>query len=67
MNEPLTTEAAPPPLLTAKEVGVRLGTTFRAVKTIPTAELPYFRVGTRGDRRYDPADVERYLAARKVG
>jgi hypothetical protein len=60
-------QVAPARLMTAKEVGERLGTSHRQVKTIPTGELPYFRIGTRGDRRYDPADVERYIAARRVG
>jgi Helix-turn-helix domain len=36
------------------------------LKRIPPAELPYFRVGRRGDRRYLRSDILAYMAARAV-
>lgn len=53
--------------LDAVQVANLLGMAASAVKRIPPADLPYFRVGTRGDRRYDREDVARYIAARRVG
>lgn len=35
-------------------------------KRIPASELPYARIGGRGDRRYRLGDVRAYLAARRV-
>ena len=55
------------PMLRPREVGVRLSLHVDTVKTIPPAELPFVRINARGDRRYRVADVDAYLAARRVG
>ena len=52
--------------LTAAEVAMRLGIHVNTLKRIPPDELPYFRVSHRGDRRYFPEDVARYIARRRV-
>lgn len=36
------------------------------LKRIPATELPYWRFGHRGDRRYRVADLEDYIAKRRV-
>jgi hypothetical protein len=51
--------------LTARVVGQRIGLSRNAVKRIPPAELPFFRVSSRGDRRYQQADVDAYVARRR--
>jgi hypothetical protein len=53
--------------LSAYEVSNRLGTHVNTVKRIPPSELPFFRVGHRGDRRYELEDVERYIRQRTEG
>ncbi len=53
-------------LLSAREVASALGLSLAATKRIPPAELPYARVGARGDRRYQADDVSAYLRARRV-
>ena len=53
-------------LMTAKEVSWKLRIHINTVKRIPTEELPFFRVSTRGDRRYRSEDVDAYLLAREV-
>lgn len=53
--------------LSVTDVASILGVVAKTVKAIPSAELPFFRVGSRGDRRYAMRDVERYLAARREG
>lgn len=61
----MVTEEAKPmilPVEVARELGVHVNT----VKRIPAAELPFVRISSRGDRRYRRADVEAYLAARRV-
>jgi excisionase family DNA binding protein len=50
--------------LTAREVAMHLGVHYNTVKRIPASELPYFRFGARGDRRYRIEDVERYIETR---
>lgn len=49
-----------------QEVADYLGIHANTVKRISPEELPYVKVVSRGDRRYDPRDVERYRAARWV-
>ena len=63
----MTTETFETAPLSAREVGEILGLTRDTVKTIPAGELPFYRVNTRGDRRYRRSDVEAYLARRRVG
>lgn len=53
-------------LLSADEVASRLEVTGRRVRMIPPAELPYLVLESRGHRRYDPADVARYVRRRMV-
>ncbi len=52
--------------LNARQVAELLGVHPNTVRRIPPAELPYFQVRDRGDRRYELADVDRYKAARRV-
>lgn len=52
--------------LTANEVGLWLGVHVNTVKRIPFELLPYFRVTSRGDRRYEPANVHEYIRRRSV-
>jgi hypothetical protein len=47
--------------MTATAVSIFLGIHNNTVKKIPASELPYFRVGARGDRRYLPSDVDAYI------
>jgi hypothetical protein len=44
-----------------------LGLDRDSVGAIDPKELPHFRVGRRGDRRYLPSDVDAYIARRQVG
>jgi hypothetical protein len=53
-------------LLRAEDVAQRLDVTARRVRMIPAGELPYLQLETRGVRKYDAADVERYLRRRTV-
>jgi len=52
--------------LTADEVGLWLGVHKNTVKRIPAGELPFFRIGTRGDRRYVQSDAIAYIERRKI-
>jgi hypothetical protein len=52
--------------MTASDVANLLGMHVHSVKRIPAAELPYFTVGSRKDRRYSRTDVAAYMAARRV-
>lgn len=53
--------------LTALEVAQVLGVHVNTVKRIHADELPFFRIGSRGDRRYAEADVTSYMQARSEG
>jgi len=50
--------------LTAQEVAERLGVHVNTVKRIHPEDLPYFRIGERGDRRYEDKHVTRYKLTR---
>jgi hypothetical protein len=50
--------------LTSREVAAWLGVHPNTVKRIPPTDLPYFRVGARGDRRYRVDDVCAYIERR---
>lgn len=53
--------------LTCREAAAWIGGVHEnTLKRIPPSELPYTRVGSRGDRRYRVADVEAYIARRTV-
>jgi hypothetical protein len=52
--------------LSTNEVARHLGVHPNSVKRIPAYELPFFRFGKRGDRRYLIEHVERYIAKRIV-
>ena len=54
-------------LLTATQVAELLGVHVNTVKKLPAGELPYYRIGSRGDRRYEQEDVRAYKASRRVG
>lgn len=49
--------------LSVRDVAEMLGVHVNTVKRLP---LPYFRVGSRGDRRYELRDVIAYKLERKV-
>jgi excisionase family DNA binding protein len=53
-------------VLTVDEVAELLGVHNNTVKRIPPADIPFFRVGSRGDRRYIRWDIERYIERRMV-
>jgi hypothetical protein len=50
--------------ITARHAAVLLGVHINTLKRIPPDQLPYFRVGTRGDRRYHMRDVKAYMNRR---
>lgn len=49
-----------------KEAAVMLDVHYNTVRRIPPSELPYWRLGNLGHRRYDPRDVQRYMDRRRV-
>jgi excisionase family DNA binding protein len=50
-------------MLKPREVAEWLGVHVNTVKRMSDrGELQYYRIGTRGDRRYRPADVNAYLS-----
>jgi DNA-binding transcriptional MerR regulator len=53
--------------LTIGEAARALGVVKNSVRSWPASELPYHRIGRRGDRRYRAADVVAYIDARQVG
>ena len=53
-------------LLTAREIAQALSVHVNTMKRIPSCDLPYTRVGSRGDRRYHPEDVQSYIDRRTV-
>lgn len=57
----------PTEALTVTEAARRLGVAPRTVKRVSPRELSYFTVGARRDRRYRPADLERYIRERTLG
>jgi hypothetical protein len=58
----MTTSAIRP--MTAAEVAQMIGIHLNTLKKIPALELPYYRIGRRGDRRYRFGDVEAYIRRR---
>jgi excisionase family DNA binding protein len=54
-------------ILTLREVADLLRLTRGTVKLIPPDELPFFRISSRGDRRYYREDVEAFLRSRRQG
>lgn len=51
----------------ALEVAHFLGVHVNTVKRLPPEDLPFFRVTSRGDRRYRFEDVRAYIERRTVG
>lgn len=49
-----------------RDVARLLGVHINTVKRLHPGDLPYFRVGARGDRRYHRADVTAYIEAASV-
>jgi hypothetical protein len=43
-----------------RDLADRWGVSRKTVRKIPRAKLPYLPFGKRGERRYDPRDVELY-------
>lgn len=54
-------------LLRVREAAAVLGVHRNTLKRVPEADLPFYRFGTRGDRRYAPEAVAAYRDARRVG
>jgi hypothetical protein len=55
-----------PKLVGARDASEALGVHVNTLKRIPPERLPFYRVTERGDRRYRPEDLERYLRERLV-
>ena len=53
-------------MLRPREVARMLSLNVNTVKRIPPTELPFYRIGTRGDRRYRPEDIEQYLREKRA-
>jgi DNA-binding transcriptional MerR regulator len=53
--------------LTIGEAARALGVTKQSVRSWPPEQLPYDKVGRRGDRRYAVTDVAEYITARREG
>lgn len=54
------------PLVTASEAAKILHIHPNTIKRIPPSELPFYRVSSRGDRRYEVAVLRQYLRDRSV-
>lgn len=65
---------APPPRLpqpikiwlSISEASRALGMHANSIKRIPPAELPYMRLGDRGDRKYHRNDIVAFIEKRMV-
>lgn len=52
-------------MLKPREVASWLGVHVNTVKRMgERGDLPFYRIGRRGDRRYRPADIDAYLQQR---
>jgi len=47
------------------ETADALGISRNTLKRLAYTDLPFWRVGSRGDRRYSPDDVQRYVDAHR--
>ena len=52
--------------VTVNEAATMLDVHNNTLKRISPSEIPYFRMGTRGDRKYRIADIEAYIERRMV-
>ena len=50
--------------LRAQDAADFLGIHRNTLRRISSRDLPYWRLGTRGDRRYDADDLARYIEER---
>ena len=50
--------------LSVHQVATALGVHVQTVKRLPASDLPFFRVNSRGDRRYFREDLESYITVR---
>lgn len=50
--------------VTTIEAAGLLGVHLSTIRRIPASELPFYRIGSRGDRRYRRADVQAYIERR---
>lgn len=54
-------------LLTAKQAASRLAVHVNTVKRmVRLGQIPHYRIGDRGDLRFDPADIDAWLRKRRV-
>lgn len=57
----------PDSLLSNREVAAALGIHPNTLKRLADqGRIAYYRITERGDRRYDPDDVARFMASRRV-
>lgn len=53
-------------LLTAKQAASRLAVHVNTVKRmVRLGQIPHYRIGDRGDLRFDPADIDAWLATKR--
>ena len=52
--------------LSVNEAAHMLDVHNNTLKRFPPSEIPYMRIGSRGDRKYRRADVEAYIERRMV-
>jgi excisionase family DNA binding protein len=53
-------------LLTAKQTAALLNVHLNTVKRmVRLGEIPHYRFGVRGDLRFDPADIDAWLATKR--
>jgi hypothetical protein len=52
--------------LTATQVATLLNIHVNTLKRIPYDNLPYIRVSTRGDRRYNISDIEQFIQSEGI-
>jgi hypothetical protein len=50
----------------AAQAARMLGISVKMLKNLDPAELPFMRVGSRGDRRYRLTDIDRYITDHTV-
>ena len=55
-------------LLKPRDVAAWLGIHINTVKRLgDRGEITFYRIGTRGDRRYKRSDIEKFLQRRQMG
>ena len=64
MSDDLVRATSGAPVLNAYDVAKMLAVHVNTIKRIPPAELPFFCINERGDRRYRREDVESFIQSR---